>query len=283
MEELYKKGTFTYDYVRFAPQKQIDLHSQKSWELDYILAGRGTRTLGDRQEQFQEGEIILVPPEIPHQWKFDPEYTDAVGKISNITIIFDDLLLDSILRVFPDMQLSISHIRDMKNTAISYGGDTRRKLAAVMDGMRYESASERPASFLRILQLLGEVSGAKQMGAYLKVSLEEHRKMQLRTFVASNLSRQVSLKEIASHVGMNEAAFCVFFKKHYGQTFIEYLNAQRLEYARNLLEKGELTVTEVCYACGFSSPPYFSRIFRKSFGLSPQQYARSRHDPPKIL
>ena len=283
MEELYKKGTFTYDYVRFAPQKQIDLHSQKSWELDYILAGRGTRTLGDRQEQFQEGEIILVPPEIPHQWKFDPEYTDTVGKISNITIIFDDLLLDSILRIFPDMQLSISHIRDMKNTAISYGGDTRRKLAAVMDGMHYESAVERPASFLRILQLLGEVSGAKQMGAYLKVSLEEHRKMQIRTFVASNLSRPVSLKEIASHVGMNEAAFCVFFKKHYGQTFIEYLNAQRLEYARNLLEKGELTVTEVCYACGFSSPPYFSRIFRKSFGLSPQQYARSQQKWPKTL
>ena len=283
MTEIYKTGTFRYDYVRFSPSKQIALHAHKSWELDCILKGRGTHILGDSRDEFQEGEVILVPPEIPHQWEFDPDCTDAGGNICNITIIFDDLLLDSILRVFPDMQVSISHIREMKNTAISYGGDTRRKIAATMGGMRYESASERPASFLRILQLLGEVSGAKQTGTYLKVSLEERRNMQIRTLVSSNLSRPISLKEIASHVGMNEAAFCVFFKRHYGQTFVEYLNAQRLEYAKYLLDKGELTVTEVCYACGFNSPPYFSRVFRKSFGLSPQQYARSRQNQPKTL
>ncbi len=275
MDELYKTGTFTYDYVRFAPQRQIDLHSQKSWELDYILTGRGVRTLGDSREPFREGEIILVPPGMPHQWRFDPEHTDAGGKISNISLSFDDLLLDSILRVFPDMQEVVNRLQGRKDAAVSYSGDTRRRLAVLLSDMRYESAAERPASFLRILQMLGDVAGAKQMGAYLKVSLEEQRKMQIRTFIASNLSRPVSLKEIASHVGMNEAAFCVFFKKHYGRTFIEYLNARRLEYARNLLEKGELTVAEVCYACGFSSPPYFSRLFRKSVGMSPQQFARS--------
>ena len=283
MADVYKTGTFRYDYVRFAPRKQIDVHSHKSWELDYILKGRGTRTLGDSREQFREGEIVLVPPEIPHQWEFDPDCTDAGGNICNITIIFDDLLLDSVLRIFPDMQMAVSHIREIKNMVISYTGDTRQKLATVMDDMRYEPVSLRPASFLRILHLLGEASDVKRMGAYLKVSLEERRNMQIRTLVSSNLSRPISLKEIASHVGMNEAAFCVFFKRHYGQTFVEYLNAQRLEYAKYLLDKGELTVTEVCYACGFNSPPYFSRVFRKSFGLSPQQYARSRQNQSKTL
>ncbi len=283
MAEIYKTDTFSYDYVRFAPQRQIALHSHKSWELDCILTGRGVRTLGGLKEQFREGEIILVPPEIPHQWEFDPEYTDSGGKISNITIIFDDLHLDSILRIFPDIQVSVSHIRDMRNSPVSYTGDTREKLAAVMTSMRYEPVSERPASFLRILHLLGEVSDVKRMGTYLKVSLEEQRKMKIRTFISSNLSRHISLKEIASHAGMNEAAFCVFFRKHYARTFVEYLNAQRLEYAKYLLEKGELTVTEVCYACGFTSPPYFSRVFRNSVGLSPQQYARSRHNRPKTL
>ncbi len=274
MTECRKIGKFQYDFVKLPPDWQIGLHSQKSWELDYILAGRGIRTIGNRTESFREGEIVLIPPEIPHCWDFDPDFTDSGGDIVNITLIFDDLLLDSILKVFPDMQTCIVRILDRRDTAISYSGSTLERLASVMSAMKDEDASERPASFLKILNILGDASLAGQSGICRKMSPDEKRKMKVRTFVSCNCLRAVTLEEVASYVGMNESAFCVFFKKNYGQTFVEYLNAQRLEHARYLLENGSLSVAEVCYACGFSSPPYFSRLFRRGVGMSPLQYAK---------
>ncbi len=275
MSEYSKRGKFQFDYVRLSPRRQIGIHSQDSWELDYIITGRGKRTIGDRQEPFSEGEIVLVPPEIPHFWDFDADCTDSGGNIVNITITFDDLLLDSILSVFPDMQKSVSLIRDRRNTAISYMGGTLVQLSSVMREMANEDASRRPASFLKILNLLADTADVKRSGTWRKMSLEQKRKMKVRTFISCNCLRPVTLNEIASYIGMNEAAFCVFFKKNYGKTFVEYLNEQRLDYARYLLENGSLTVTEICYACGFASPPYFSRIFRRVVGMSPQQYAKS--------
>ena len=275
MTDRPDKGLFRYDFVRLPPQRQIGSHSQESWELDYILTGRGVRIIGNLTEPFREGEVVLVPPGVPHCWDFDPAYTDSGGNIINITIIFDDLLLDAVTGVFPDLQESVSFIRERRNTATSYSGGTLKRLVSLMSKMKDEDGQERPASFLRILNLLGDSSEAGKSGGGLKMSQDEKRKMKVRTFISCNASRPVSLNEIASYVGMNEAAFCVFFKKHYGQTFVEYLNARRLEYARYLLKNGSLSVTEVCYACGFSSPPYFSRLFRREVGMSPQQYAKS--------
>ncbi len=275
MTDCSKKGRFRYDYVRLPPDSQIGLHSQESWELDYILTGRGVRTIGDRSEHFREGEVVLVPPGIPHRWEFDPAYTDSGGNIVNITITFDEQFLDSVRSVFPDLRGHISLIRERRNAAISYVGDTLNRLVSLMTEMNAEDAAAQSGSFLKILGILGSNPKTKPTDNCLKISTEEKRKMKVRTFVSCNISRPVTLKDISSYIGMNESAFCVFFKKQYGQTFVEYLNSQRLEYARYLLENGNLSVTEICYACGFSSPPYFSRIFRRKVGMSPQQYVKS--------
>ncbi len=265
-------GVFQYDYVKLPPERQIGIHSQRTWELNYILKGSGMHTIGEIRAPFRDGEIVLVPPEVPHCWNFDSVCTDSSGDIANITILFDDSLLDAVLLAFPDMRECIGRMMDRRESAIYYYGRTLRELGEVMSAMRDEDAALRAASFLRVLVLLGRDSDAR-LSDCLKISSEERRKMKIRTFISCNCLRSITLKEIASYVGMNEAAFCVFFKRVFGQTFVQYLNAQRLEYARYLLEKGNMSITEVCYASGFVSPPYFSRLFRRTLGMSPQQYA----------
>ncbi len=54
-----KKTAFIFDDVSISPDKQIGLHSSNSWELSYVVAGSGTRTIGDFTEPFIPGEIII--------------------------------------------------------------------------------------------------------------------------------------------------------------------------------------------------------------------------------
>ena len=71
-----EKPTFVFDDVRIPPTRQIGRHSHPQWEISMVITGKGERTIGDRTEEAREGEIIFIPPDIPHEWRFDPEATD---------------------------------------------------------------------------------------------------------------------------------------------------------------------------------------------------------------
>ena len=73
------------------------------------------------------------------------------------------------------------------------------------------------------------------------------------------------------HIGMNRSAFCTFFRKHTGQTFVDYLNAYRVDLACHLLEREGLSVTEACYASGFNDAAYFCRTFKRYKGIPPSK------------
>ena len=86
----------------------------------------------------------------------------------------------------------------------------------------------------------------------------------------------LSLEDIASECGLSLRYLHDLFRDD-GRTVREYLQGERLHAARRMLERavaGAATVTDVCMACGFSSPSVFSTAFRKAFGISPRDVAR---------
>jgi AraC-like DNA-binding protein len=58
-----------------------------------------------------------------------------------------------------------------------------------------------------------------------------------------------------------------------GQTFLDYLKKYRLYKAAALLKKGDVQVTEVCFAVGFNHRSYFAKAFKEEFGKSPKTFA----------
>lgn len=71
-----------YNLVELVPSEQIGLHSQPSWELSYILEGRGIRTVGDTESPFAEGDMVLVIPEMPHCWRFEESPGSGIRNIT---------------------------------------------------------------------------------------------------------------------------------------------------------------------------------------------------------
>lgn len=63
-----------------------------------------------------------------------------------------------------------------------------------------------------------------------------------------------------------------------GQKPTEFMRTIRLRRAEDLLREGRLTITEISYATGFSSASYFSRCFRKMYGVSPKQFCKDSND-----
>jgi transcriptional regulator GlxA family with amidase domain len=84
----------------------------------------------------------------------------------------------------------------------------------------------------------------------------------------------VTLEELASVACMSKYHFLRLFRATYGITPMEYVSRRRIERAQDLLRATNLTVTEVCFAVGFSSLGSFSSRFRELVGESASEFQR---------
>lgn len=103
-----------------------------------------------------------------------------------------------------------------------------------------------------------------------------------RDFLLASIGEPCHLEETAKAAALSPFHFHRAFKSIFGQTPHAYLSAERLRQARILLESGHHSVTETCFACGFSSLGSFSALFHKKFGLSPVAYQKSHRQFRKI-
>lgn len=94
-----------------------------------------------------------------------------------------------------------------------------------------------------------------------------------KEILAQHLDNPPSLKTLARQVGLNEFALKQGFRKVLGTTAFGYLHQYRMERARQLLEAGEMSVTQVAHKVGFTNRGYFAATFRKQFGINPKLYA----------
>ena len=88
----------------------------------------------------------------------------------------------------------------------------------------------------------------------------------IEQYIRENYTRQISLADMALHFHMNPVYFCQYFKKKKGITYVQFLNQVRMEEAKRLLQKGELSVEQIAGMVGIENSNYFGRLFKKIDG-----------------
>ena len=95
-------------------------------------------------------------------------------------------------------------------------------------------------------------------------------------FIQKDLSRKVTLREMARSVNLSPTHLRALFKSEIGMTPVQYQKKLRLLEAKTLLESTFLNVQEIMVQVGLSDDSHFVRDFKKLYGLTPAQY-RTRH------
>lgn len=266
-----EKPTFVFDDVRIPPARQIGRHSHPQWEISMVITGKGERTIGDRTEEAREGEIIFIPPDIPHEWRFDPEVTDEEGNIANISVFFDPRFLEGIETLLPELAQTVNHVRHMTQ-ALSYQGETKRRIRELLLEMRGLTARGRLPMMADLLEALDNVGEGRTVGSGRMLSKAEERLERIRVFCACNYAREISLGEVAAYAGMNRSSFCTFMRRHTGMNFSEYINSIRLDRAIVRLVQTDDRISAIAYDAGFTTPSYFNRLFLARYGETPRAF-----------
>ena len=95
-----------------------------------------------------------------------------------------------------------------------------------------------------------------------------------RVYLDGHFQEDFELTQLAEMCGLSEPYFRRLFLRVFHETPAEYRRRLRIAYAEDLLLSGSCSVTHAAQLCGYSDPAYFSRVFRKTTGVSPVQYIK---------
>ncbi len=103
----------------------------------------------------------------------------------------------------------------------------------------------------------------------------------LMQYVDVNYSEEISTEAAAGFTGFSKYHFIRLFKLQTGYTFHDYLTLKRIHAAASLL-KSNAAITDIAFQCGFNTLPSFCRAFKKHTGYSPSEYKKLRNKQPGL-
>jgi AraC-like DNA-binding protein len=94
-------------------------------------------------------------------------------------------------------------------------------------------------------------------------------------YIHEHYADPISREDLARHLGMSSDYLTLCFRSEVGMTFVAYLNRYRVNQAKVLLADSDKNVKEVAIAVGFADSGYFTRVFRRQVGVTPDAYRRT--------
>ncbi len=163
-------------------------------------------------------------------------------------------------------------------------GNTTPMMATVLQQMwncPYQGLVKRAYLEGKAIELMALVLDQEitiQQGDVEKGSLKPDQMERIyyaREILLRDLSNPPSLAELAQEVGLNDFMLRQGFRQAFGTTVFAQLQMHRLEIAKQLLAEQGISVTKVAHLVGYLSPSYFSRAFKRKFGIGPKAYQKS--------
>lgn len=120
----------------------------------------------------------------------------------------------------------------------------------------------------------------EQMGRYVREYASENGQESnpairiAKKYISENYQTNITMASMAEIVNLSPVYFSILFKREAGTNFLDYLNQYRLEESKNLLKQVKYNINEVASQSGFQDSKYFSKLFKKTFGITPSEYRK---------
>ncbi len=254
-------------------------HYHPEYEIVLVTESTGKRFIGDHISDFAPGNLVLLGPNIPHTYRNDDKYYKKKSRLraKSIVIHFSENSLGNDFLKLPEAK-PIRQLLLRSQHGLEIKGKTNDAVSDKLKEAISQKGLQRWQTLLHILSLLAEskqlkpITGTPQVGYNEK---ESARMCQVFDWVNSNYSSAIRLADAAEIAGMNQNAFSRFFAQRTRKTFSGYVQEMRLQKAALLLVEEELSVTEICYECGYNNISNFNRQFLNYYNMSPANYRKT--------
>lgn len=277
-----------HEQVSFAPRTMLKVkwddfphftypwHFHSEFEIVYILKSSGKRFVADSVEFFQEGDITLLGSNLPHFWKSDV-YNEAenLNHVNAIVVQFHKDFFREEIHSYPEFH-RISELLRKAEQGIHFSKTSGEKIGRMLKRLLQLNGLERMLYFIKLLDTMASTENCRVLaskGYHLKEQHDLNSRLdKIMHFINTNYQRKITQEEVAAKIGMTTTAFCRYFKQKTGKGFIYFINEMRIGYACKLLIENHLSISQICFECGFNNLSNFNRMFKRQTGYAPGQY-----------
>ena len=230
-------------------------HAHESWEFVYCTYGSGTFSFDSGTLEYQEGDVVIIPPMVPHS-------NGSEDGFQNIHI-------------------------NMVSPSLSYASprvvsdDSNHFLLDAFSAAYFQFYSDRKEA-AALLSLYGDLISCYLAAYRTGVTLTPIVAQIENNIIANYADSKYELDAYMQSLPFSYDYLRKLFQKEIGVTPHRYLIDKRLKMAAELLvtddSAGARTITDIAYLCGFRDSLYFSKMFRKKYGISPRNYPKAERN-----
>ena len=235
----------------------VSRHVHSSWELIYCTGGSGRMVFETGVFPYQSGDLLVIPPMLSHQNESERGFTN----------IHLNML---------ELRLELTEPKMIREEGAHF-------LLEAFEAVFYLFSSD-PKKNSRLLSAYGDLI-ASLVEDNLETTAHSGVVEEIRGTIIRNYPDEFfALDDYLHALPFNYDYLRKLFKREMGLTPHQMLNETRLSAAAERLVYPDMegnSIADIAHLCGFSEPLYFTRMFKKKYGLSPTEYQRTHRKTPQ--
>lgn len=244
-------------------------HIHKDYELCLVLEGSATLFINSESYHLEKNDIFILNPFCGHEIK--AESPALILSLQVSPALFSDYYPRITNTLFDATILSRAH-NDCMESIRKFMFDIAFSFFYKENLYEFECIILFNQLFQYLLKNLPNhtVSESERLSKKKKGNRIES----IVKYIDEHYFEKLLLRDIAAYLKLDLHYLSHFFKECFGVSFQNYLLKIRCEHARQLLLSSDLSLLDICIACGFSDPKYFNKGFEQQYGCFPKEYRK---------
>lgn len=241
-------------FVKVTNNNNYHAHMHRQVEIFYVLDGAIEIAVSGQKKLLEKGMVSIAFPNVVHE-TFTPEHSSAVMIIFNHTLLPDfsaEFNTQTPKNPFLDCPQNAEPFSLLVNGLLEHKNNTDIRIS-------------KGYLYLITAMILSQMPLVKQAKRYDSAGICQD----ISNYLNQHFTEELSLSQLADALGYSKYHISHIFKEKFGCSYNDHLKRLRAEYAMGLLTHSELSMTDICFASGFSSPRSFYRAFHEIYGTSP--------------
>ena len=265
----------TYHIQNGGQSFQIPVHWHDELEIIYVKSGFLTVNISGENYIGKPGDAFVVSPGNLHFMGSQTgtvDYFTFLFPLKYIAFRTDDMLDDKLIEPLNSGHLMISP--EIKDTV----KEQCEQLAGVYAAEIDESESKITGQIKKKIILLQFIHELWKKGFIVENDTTGRNTVEkeMVSYIQQNYTGKILLREFGEQFHLSEKYISRYFKDHFHITLSQYVTYLRLEHAKQMLQETDISVTEVAMQSGYQNISYFIRSFKKTYGVSPLKYRKSK-------
>ena len=271
-----KEGSWTL-FDRRLPAIPFEWHYNSEYELTLTLNSRGQRFIGDNIAPYDDGDLVLMGPRIPHTWCSSEDIRPG-SPHQALVLWFSEEFVQSMIRPHVELR-SILRMLENSSRALDFSAPARTEARIQICSMLNKSAEDRLPALLQLLLLLSHDHDANPIASaavqYETVSnVMEERIGRVVTHLHSHYQEEVDIERLSQIAATSRSSLHRLFKLQTRLTITDYVSHLRIGKACALLLNTARPIALIADHVGYRNLAHFNRQFKALKNQTPKQFRK---------